>query len=123
MIDTRDGGGCVEYIPCIDLRLMTTKGGDILFADLIGELKRYGFNVDGRFVSYYADDVGMYINCGIDPIHPDLTISKDEIEKKVLRLRFQVTGQSLIHMVMSEEMNEAVNKMKEGGEQFDNKEP
>jgi hypothetical protein len=29
-------------------------------------------------------------------------------------MRFQTTGQSLIHMVMSEEMNEAVNKMKEG---------
>ena len=56
----------------------------------------------------------MYINCGIDPIHPDYHIPLEEIRfQNCLIFKCTSTGISLIHLVMSEEMNEAVKKMKE----------
>jgi hypothetical protein len=80
MIESKES--YIEFFPNLDLRMMTTRNGDIIFSELIQHLKRYGFNLDGRFVSYYSEDADMFINCGIEPIHPDITISKDEIERK-----------------------------------------
>lgn len=50
----------------------------------------------------------------MDPVHPDYHIPWSEvINFGQLRLKCTASGISLIHLMMSEEMNEAVNKMKE----------
>ena len=68
MIENKDDG-YVEYFPCFDLRLLTNRNEDIMFSHLIVELKKQGFNLDGRLVSYFSQEAQMYVNCGIDPIH------------------------------------------------------
>ena len=79
---------------------------------LASYLKSLGFQLEGRALSYYCLDAEMYVNLGTDPIHPDYHINLDEIPEQ-LCLRCNLTNISIIHMMMSEEMNEAVNKIKE----------
>lgn len=43
----------VEYFPDFDLRKTTTATGDISLSELVIQLKRLGFNLEGRLVSYY----------------------------------------------------------------------
>lgn len=113
MIDSQNPS--LSYVECFrDFEISSTLKIDlgVNLYQLAGLLKNYGFQLEGRAISYYSSECEMYVNCGIDPIHPDYYIPMNEIETD-LRLKCTSTGIQLIHLVMSEEMNEAVSKMKE----------
>ncbi|CAD8086504.1 unnamed protein product [Paramecium sonneborni] len=113
MIDAKENSsGYIEYIPQFDL-------GDIIQSNVVNvlkltnKIKELGIQLDGRTISYYSYDCEMYINCGIDPVHYSYVIPLEEIQlNNQIRIKsFQPI--SLISFVMSEEMNERINRLKE----------
>ncbi|CAD8098768.1 unnamed protein product [Paramecium sonneborni] len=120
LIDVRDPiQNYIEYFPQFDLSKMQQANGINIFK-LTSKLKELGIQLEGRTISYYSFDCDMYINCGLDPVHYSYVMPLNEIKQtNQLRIKCIQTGVSLIHLVMSEEMNEKVNKMKEqeGNEQ------
>ncbi|CAD8068185.1 unnamed protein product [Paramecium primaurelia] len=120
LIDVRDSNqNYIEYFPQFDLSKIQQPNGINIFK-LTSKLKEFGIQLEGRTISYYSFDCEMYINCGLDPVHYSYVMPLNEIQQSnQLRIKCIQTGISLIHLVMSEEMNEKVNKMKEqeGNEQ------
>ncbi|CAD8099390.1 unnamed protein product [Paramecium sonneborni] len=120
LIDIRDPiQNYIEYFPQFDLSKMQQANGINIFK-LTSKLKEMGIQLEGRTICYYSFDCDMYINCGLDPVHYSYVMPIHEIKQtNQLRIKCIQTGISLIHLVMSEEMNEKVNKMKEqeGNEQ------
>ncbi|CAD8084338.1 unnamed protein product [Paramecium primaurelia] len=120
LIDVRDPSqNYIEYFSQFDLSKMQQANGINIFK-LTSKLKELGIQLEGRTISYYSFDCEMYINCGLDPVHYSYVMPLNEIKQtNQLRIKCIQTGISLIHLVMSEEMNEKVNKMKEqeGNEQ------
>ncbi|CAD8166748.1 unnamed protein product [Paramecium octaurelia] len=114
MIDAKDNSSAyIECFPSFDLGKMIEPNGINIFK-LTQRLKELGISLEGRTISYYSYDCEMYINCGMDPVHYSYMIPFEEIKlNNQLRIKCLQTAISLIHLVMSEEMNEKVNKMKE----------
>ncbi|CAK77025.1 unnamed protein product (macronuclear) [Paramecium tetraurelia] len=114
MIDAKDNSSTyIEYFPSFDLGKMIQPNGINIFK-LTHKLKELGIQLEGRTIAYYSYDCEMYINCGMDPVHCSYVIPFEEIKlNNQLRIKCLQTAISLIHLVMSEEMNEKVNKMKE----------
>ena len=50
--------------------------GDVLLFMLVNRLKQMGYPLENAFVSYHSPEIGVYINCGHDPL-PKTVLSQD----------------------------------------------
>lgn len=49
--------------------------------EIVNDLKQKGFSLEGKQIFYFSGEGKIYVNCGVDPIHPDISVTYDEIEK------------------------------------------
>ena len=100
----------VSLVDCLN------DSGDVLLSKLLDKLKhQYNVPIESIVVTnadhqilYYLPKGEIYVNCGNDPVNEDITINSEDIDKRDLIIKTKEITISLIHKLMSEEVNETM---------------